>query len=72
MDARSIAENTFRAMLTTMRAREGLDLFRDKSRRAHEFEFRREEQKNFDEMAVQSSRAYSLLEFAGHENLDPA
>ena len=72
MDARSIAENTFRAMLAAMRDREGLDIFRDKSRRAHELEFRREEQKNFDEMAVQSSRTDGLLEFAGHENLHPA
>jgi flagellar export protein FliJ len=72
MDARGIAENTFKAMLAAMRDREGLDLFRDKLRRAHDFEFRREEQKNFDEMAVQSGRADSLLEFAGHENLYPA
>jgi flagellar export protein FliJ len=72
IDARSIAENTFKAMIVAMRDREGLDLFRDKSRRAHEFEFRREEQKNFDEIAVQASRTDELMEFAGHENLNPA
>ena len=67
-EARRIAELTFQAMIAATREREGLDRFRDKSRRVHEYEFRREEQKNFDEMAVQSSRMGGLLEFAGHEN----
>jgi|GEM_PF-480810 len=72
IDAREIAERTLKEMLEAMRKREGLDRFRDKSQRAHEYAFRREEQKNYDEMAVQSSRTPGLLELAGHENSCPA
>ncbi len=66
-EARRVAELAFQEMISATRDREGLDRFHDKARRAHEQEILREEQKNFDEMAVQSSAAAGLLQFAGHE-----
>jgi flagellar export protein FliJ len=67
-EARRAAAKAFQEMLAAVREREALDHFHDKSRRAHDREVQREEQKNFDEMAVQSSGANSLLQLAGHEN----
>jgi flagellar export protein FliJ len=68
-EARRIAELAFQEMISATRDREGLDRFHDKARRAHEHEMLREEQKNFDEMAVQSSVAPGLLQFSGHEKV---
>ena len=67
-EAHRAAEAAFQEMLAAVRDREALDRFHDKSRRAHDREVQRAEQKNFDEMAVQSSGANSLLQLAGHEN----
>ena len=67
-EARRAAAKAFQEMLAAVREREALDHFHDKSRRAHDRAVQREEQKNFDEMAVQSSGANSLLQLAGHEN----
>jgi flagellar export protein FliJ len=68
-EARRIAGLAFQEMISATRDREGLDRFHDKARRTHEQEILREEQKNFDEMAVQSSVAPGLLQFAGHEKV---
>jgi flagellar export protein FliJ len=67
-DARRNAEQTLREMTAATRDREGLDRYREKSRRAYEYELRREEQKISDEMATQPGRMGGLLEFAGQEN----
>jgi flagellar export protein FliJ len=67
-EARRFAELTFQEMIAATREREGLDRFHDKARLAHDQEILREEQKNFDEMAVQSGGERGLLELAGHEN----
>jgi flagellar export protein FliJ len=63
-EARRLADLTFQEMLTATRDREGLDRFYDKALLAHDLENQREEQKNFDEMAVQSSCERGLLQFA--------
>src|SRR5580692_10447908 len=47
----------FQEMTAAMRDREGLDRFYDKARRVHAQEYVREEQKNFDELAVQLNGA---------------
>jgi flagellar export protein FliJ len=67
-EARRAAEKAFREMLAAVRDRKALDRFHDKSRHIHDCEVQREEQKNFDEMSVQSSGANSLLQLAGHGN----
>ena len=64
--AQRTAEAAFRELVTAMREREALDRFRDKSRRAHARSVQREEQKNFDEHAVQMNGANDLLQLAGH------
>jgi len=64
--AQRAAEAAFRELVTAMREREALDRFRDKSRRAHARSVQREEQKNFDELAVQMNGANDLLQLAGH------
>jgi flagellar FliJ protein len=71
-DARRTAEQTLQEMTAATRDREGLDRFRDKSRRAYEYELRREEQKESDEMASQTERMSGLLEFAGKESFSHA
>jgi flagellar export protein FliJ len=63
-ETRRIADLAFQEMSAAMRDREGLDRFYDKARRAHAQEFLREEQKNFDELAVQLNGVTSLLQFA--------
>ena len=68
-EARRVAEAAFQEMTVAMRDREGLDRFHDKAQRVHELAVQREEQKNYDEMAVQSSAAPGLLEFGGRENI---
>jgi flagellar export protein FliJ len=65
-ETRRASAKAFQAMLAAVREREALDSFYDKSRRAHDREVQREEQKNFDEMAVQSHGASGLLQFAGN------
>lgn len=65
-EARRASARAFQEMLAAGREREALDRFYDKSRRAYDREVQREEQKNFDEMAVQSHGANGLLQFAGH------
>ncbi len=66
VEARRAAGTALQAMLAAVRNREALDRFRDKARRAHARATQREEQKNFDELAVQLSGANGLLQFAGH------
>ena len=67
-EAHHAAGTAFREMVVAARDREALDRFCDKSRRAHEHGVQHEEQKNFDEMAVQMSGANGLLQLASHEN----
>ena len=67
-EAHRAAGTAFREMVVAVRDREALDRFCDKSRRAHERDVQREEQKNFDEMAVQMNGANGLLQLAGYEN----
>ncbi len=62
------AETAFREMLAAARDREALDRFCEKSRRAHALGVQREEQKMFDELAVQKRGVDGLLQLAGHEN----
>jgi flagellar export protein FliJ len=64
-EARRFADLAFQEMISATREREGLDRFHDKALLAHDLESQREEQKNFDEMAVQSNGARGLLQFAG-------
>jgi flagellar export protein FliJ len=70
LEARRIAELAFQEMTAATRDREGLDCFHDKARRAHHQDVLREEQKHFDEMAVQSNVMRCLLQFAGHEKVN--
>jgi flagellar export protein FliJ len=65
-EAHRAAGTAFREMVVAARDREALDRFCNKSRRAHERGVQQEEQKNFDEMAVQMSGANGLLQLAGH------
>ncbi|HEY1790757.1 MAG TPA: flagellar export protein FliJ [Verrucomicrobiae bacterium] len=60
-EARRISQLALQEMNAARRDREGLDRFYDKARRAYSREMFREEQKNFDEMAVQMAGA-SLLQ----------
>jgi hypothetical protein len=55
----------FQEMAVATREREGLDQFHNRARRTHEQQFRRTEQKIFDEMATQSAgsdRGWQLAE----------
>jgi flagellar export protein FliJ len=67
-EARRATETALREMVAAARKREALDRFREKSRLAHVRGALREEQKNFDELAVQMSGANGLLQLAGHES----
>lgn len=67
-EMRRIAELAFQEMIAATRDREGLDRFYDKALQAHDREIQREEQKNFDEMAVQSGGSRGLLHLAGLKN----
>ena len=67
-EAHRAAGTAFREMVVAVRDREALDRFCEKSRRAHQRATQREEQKNFDELAVQMRGADGLLQLAGHEN----
>ncbi len=71
-DARRVAEETLREMTVATRDREALDRYHEKSRRVHEYEVRREEQKITDEMAAQPGRMGGLFDFAGQTNFSHA
>jgi len=69
-EARRLADAAFRDMVSAARERESLDRFFEKSRSAHAHGMQQEEQKNFDEMAVQMSGSNSLLQLSGQEHLN--
>lgn len=60
-ETRRVADLAFQEMAAAIREREGLDRFYNKARRFHTQEVLREEQKTFDEMAVQLDGAGGLL-----------
>jgi flagellar export protein FliJ len=61
-ETRRIADLAFKEMAAARRDREGLDRFYDKARRTYTQETFRDEQKNFDELAVQLNGASGLLQ----------
>jgi flagellar export protein FliJ len=69
-EARRLADAAFREMVSAARERESLDRFFEKSQTAHERALQQEEQKNFDEMAVQMSSMNSPMQLAGREHLN--
>lgn len=68
-ETRRVADLAFQEMSAARRDREGLDRFHDKARRIHTQEVMREEQKTFDELAVQLNGAEGLLQSAIMGNL---
>ncbi|HEX3624902.1 MAG TPA: flagellar export protein FliJ [Verrucomicrobiae bacterium] len=70
-EARRISQVALNEMNGARREREGLDRFYEKARRAHARETLREEQKNFDELAVQMAGA-GLLQSSLADNLSQA
>jgi len=64
-EARRVAGLLFREMAAAAREREGVDRFHDKARRAYEVQASREEQKIFDEMAVQGDGIAGLSSLVG-------
>lgn len=68
-EKRRLADMAFQEMTAVTRDREGLDRFYDKARRAHAQEIMREEQKGFDELAVQLNGTANLLQSATPNNL---
>jgi flagellar export protein FliJ len=71
-ETRRVADLTLQEMTAAMRDREGLDRFYDKAQRAHGLEVLRDEQKNFDEMAVQLNGAGNLLQSTIFQDLTEA
>jgi flagellar export protein FliJ len=67
-ETKRMADLAFQEMTAAMRDREGLDRFYDKARRVHAQEYVREEQKNFDELAVQLNGAGGLLLSVGPQD----
>lgn len=65
-ETRRLADLAFQEMAAATRDREGLDRFYNKARRIHLQDSFREEQKNFDEIAVQVSGSSSLLQSAAN------
>ena len=61
-EARRLAETAFQEMLVASRDREALDRFFDRASSIHELATRREEQKHFDELAVQMSESPGALQ----------
>ena len=61
-ETRRVADLAFQEMAAATRDREGLDRFYDRTRQSHTREVLREEQKNFDEMAVQLDGTNALLQ----------
>lgn len=70
-EAQRVSQLALHEMNAARREREGLDRFYEKARRAHARETLREEQKSFDELAVQMAGA-SLLKSTRTENLSKA
>jgi len=68
VEARRAADLALREMIVAARDREALDRFYEKSRLVHNRVVQYEEQKNFDELAVQLSGAPGPLQFAGQRN----
>ena len=66
-EARQAARLAHQEMTAATCNREALDRFRNKLRRMHEREVQREEQKYFDEIAVQRSESPGPFQFTGHE-----
>jgi len=64
-EARRAADEVFSEMAVAIRDREALDRFHDKSRRTHDREVSREQQKMFDELAVQLNGTPGPLQFPG-------
>lgn len=64
---RRMAEESLREMTAATRDREALEHYHERSRRAYEYELRREEQKIADEMAAQPGRLGGLFDLAGQE-----
>jgi flagellar export protein FliJ len=67
-EAHRAAGTALQEMIAAARNREALDRFCEKSRRAHARAAQREDQKNFDELAVQMSGTNGLFQLAGHES----
>ncbi len=67
-EARRAAEAAFHEMTSAARDREALDRFYDKTRRAHDHQVQREEQKIFDELAVQMNGTSGPLQFISRNN----
>jgi flagellar export protein FliJ len=67
-ETRRTAEQLFQEMACAVRDREALDRFHDKSRHVHDCAVQREEQKMFDELAVQMNGAPGPLQFTGQNN----
>jgi len=63
-ESRRIADLAFQEMAAARRDREGLDRFYDKTRLSHAREVLREEQKTFDELAVQLNGKNGQLQSA--------
>lgn len=61
-EARRLAEAAFKEMIAAARDREALDRFFDREYSAHALATRREEQKHFDELAVQMSESPGALQ----------
>lgn len=61
-ETRRAADLAFQEMAAAMRDREGLDRFYEKARRLHTRGASREEQKDFDEMAIQLNGATAYLQ----------
>jgi flagellar export protein FliJ len=68
LEARRVAGLIFQEMADAIREREGLDQFHNRARRAHEQQFRRTEQKIFDEMATQSAGSDRLWQLTDPDN----
>jgi flagellar export protein FliJ len=68
LEARRVAGLTFQEMAVATREREGLDQFHNRARRTYELQFRRTEQKIFDEMATQSAGADRGWQLADRDN----
>ena len=67
-EARRAADAAFNEMTCAVRDRESLDRFYEKSLRAHDRAVQVEEQKNFDEMAVQMNGVPGALQFSVQNN----
>jgi flagellar export protein FliJ len=70
-EARRVSQLALNEMNAARRDREGLDRFYDKARHAHAREMLYEEQKNFDELAVQMA-GVNYLQSSMSENLSKA